>query len=174
MVGSDLDEQQAHTVFITIVSQRPLQVVAKVSEKELPDFKAGQSTEVIPTADDELSLEGKVASVSTVPDAGGKFSVDIDVDLTDAPTWLVAGMTCEANVTVYNKQSAIVIPSSYVATDDEDDKQKYVMLLSDKDEPTRKDVKLGRKKDKRVEVLSGLSEGDRIVKEEKKDKSKED
>lgn len=164
----------ANTVFMTVVSQRPLQVVAKVTEKELPDFKAGLPAEVIPAADDELALKGKVTAVHGVPDAGGKFAVEIDVDLDNAPNWLVAGMTCQANVTVYDKKSAIVIPSSLVQTDEDDDKQKYVMLLSEDDKPARKDVKLGRKKAKLVEVLSGLSAGDRIVKEAKKDQSKED
>ncbi len=164
----------ANTVLMTVVSQRPLEVESRIAEKDLPDFKVGLPAKVMPAADEDISLPGKIAKVLSVPDAAGKYMVSIDLDLDNAPEWLVAGMTCEANVTVYDNESAIVIPSSYVQTDEDDDKQKYVILLGDNEKPTRKDVKLGRKKDKKVEVLSGLSAGDKIVKEKEEDKSKED
>jgi hypothetical protein len=47
------------------------------------------------------------------------------------------------------------------------------MVLDPKEEePVRRNVKLGRSKDKLVEVLRGLNEGDEIVKKEKEEKEK--
>nr|MBA3484273.1 hypothetical protein [Pirellulales bacterium] len=44
-------------------------------------------------------------------------------------------------------------------------KQKYVMVqVEDEDKPVRRDIKLGKSKDKEVEVLKGLKKGDEIVK----------
>ena len=83
---------------------------------------------------------------------------------------MVAGMTCEANITVYENEEAVVIPQDLVQTDEDNEKIKYVMLVDpEEDEPVRRKVKLGRKKGKNVEVLKGLEEGDEIVKEEKKE-----
>ena len=62
-----------------------------------------------------------------------------------------------------------------VQTDEEDETTKYVMLVDpDEEEPVRRDVKLGRRKDKLVEVLRGLDEGEEIVKEEIEKSSKDD
>jgi multidrug efflux pump subunit AcrA (membrane-fusion protein) len=84
-------------------------------------------------------------------------------------------MTCQATVKVYENKSALVIPTGMVQTDEEDETTKYVMLVDpEEEEPVRRDVKLGRSKDKLVEVLKGLEEGDEIVKEEKKEESSKD
>lgn len=162
-----------NSVLMTIVKQRPLHVETNLAEKNLPDFKSGLAAQIVPTADDELELPGKVTSILPIPDAGNKFQMLLDADLADAPEWLVAGMTCDVTVTVYENKSALVIPTDMVQTDEEDEKIKYVMVLDPKEEkPVRRNVKLGRSKDKQVEVLRGLEEGDEIVKEEKKDKEK--
>ncbi|MCA9229930.1 MAG: HlyD family efflux transporter periplasmic adaptor subunit [Planctomycetales bacterium] len=157
-------------VIMTVVQQRPLYVQAALSEKELPDFIAGQSATVVPAGDSELELPGKVTEVSAVPGGDRKFATLIEVDMADAPDWLVAGMTCKANVTVYENAAALVIPTELVQTDEDNKKSKYVMLVDrETEKPVRRDVKLGREKEKLVEVLSGLNEGDEIVEEEKSD-----
>ncbi len=159
----------ANKVLMTIVQQHPLLIEAALTEDELPDFEDGLAATIIPTADDEVELTGKVTRVSTVPDGKKKFVVQLEVDTDDAPQWLVAGMTCKVKVTTYENKKAIVIPTALVQTDEDDEKIKYVMLVeSEEAEPVRRDVKLGRTKGKLVEVLEGLDEGDLIVKEEKK------
>lgn len=164
-----------NTVLMTIVKQRPLHVETSIPEKDLPDFKTNLTTVITPSADDKLRLSGNVKSVQGVPDTGNRFEMLLNVDLSDAPDWLVAGMTCEIKAKVYENQAALVIPTDLVQTDEEDDTVKYVMIVdAEQEEPVRREVKLGRSKDKLVEVLEGLEEGDEIVKEEKKDESSKD
>ena len=159
----------ANSVLMTIVQQRPLHVEAKISEKELPDLKQGQITSIVPSADKERHFSGKVLEIASIPGASSKYTVQLEFDPSDIPDWLVAGMTCDALVTVYENKQALVIPTDLVQTDEDDGKIKYVMLVdSDEDEPVRREVKLGRKKGSLVEVLKGLDEGDEIVKEKKK------
>jgi len=123
---------------------------------------------LVPAGDKKLELPGKVTEVSTIPGGDKKFVALLEVDTTSAPEWLVAGMTCKAKVTIYENQSALVIPTKLVQTDEDDEKIKYVMLVDPKEEkPVRREVTLGREKGKLVEVLKGLDEGDEIVKEEK-------
>ena len=170
----------AKTVVMTIVKPGALHIVSKLSEKELPDVAADMKATLLPTADKKQELEGKVTHVDTIPGATNKFQVKLEVDLSDAPEWLVAGMTCDAKIVTYENKEALVIPNDHVQTDEDNDKIKYVMLVvSDEDEveenePLRRNIKLGRKKGKIVEVLKGLEEGDEIVKEEKKDDDKKE
>ena len=164
-----------NTVLMTIVQQNPLHVETKLTEKNLPDFKPNQAAMITPGADDKLKLPGKVVEIKPIPDASGNFATHLEVDLSDVPEWLVAGMTCKTKVTVYENKNAILIPVDMVQTDEEDETNKYVMLVeSEEADPVRRDVKLGRSKDKLVEVLRGLNEGDQIVKEEKKEHSSKD
>jgi len=164
-----------NTVLMTIVKQRPLHVETKLTEKDLPDFKTDLAAVITPEADDDLKLKGKITEIQSIPDAANRFEMLLSVDLSDAPEWLVAGMKCETTVKVYENKQALLIPTDLVQTDEEDETTKYVMLVdSEKDEPVRRDVKLGRSKDKQVEVLRGLDEGDEIVKEEKKKESSKD
>ena len=163
------------SVLMTIVKPGALHIESSLGEKNLPDVKAGMKTTYLPTADKELKLVGKVAHVDSIPGASNKFTVKFDVDLTDSPEWLVAGMTCDAKVVTYENKEALVVPLDLVQTDEENEKIKYVMLVDEEEEePTRRKVKLGRKKGKVVEVLKGLEEGDEIVKEEKKDDEDKD
>jgi HlyD family secretion protein len=161
-----------NSVLMTIVKQRPLNVLTSIPEKDLPDFKSGQVASITPTSDKDVSLSATVSKIGTVPGGNKKFELHLDLENNDVPEWLVAGMTCAVKVRVYENEKALLIPTDMVQTDEEDKKQKYVMLLAEDDqEPTRRDVKLGRTKDKMVEVLEGLKESDKIVKEEKKDSS---
>ncbi|MEM9658335.1 MAG: HlyD family efflux transporter periplasmic adaptor subunit [Planctomycetota bacterium] len=163
----------ANTVVMTVVKLRPLRVEASVGEKDFPSLQKGQQVEVSPVADEEVQLEAKVDSIALAPGAGNKFEVALDVDARDAPEWLVPGMTCKAKVTTYEAKDAIVIPSDLVQSDADDDDKKYVMVL-DGEEEIRRDLKLGESSGDEVEVLNGLSVGDKIVKDGKDDEDDED
>jgi multidrug efflux pump subunit AcrA (membrane-fusion protein) len=104
-----------------------------------------------------------------------KFSVQVGLaDEDDAPEWLMPGMTCKASIVTYEAEDAVVIPADLLQTDADDKDKKYVMILEEEgDKPERRDLKLGKTKDKEVEVLRGLANGDRIVKGAK-DESKDD
>lgn len=159
----------ANSVLMTIVKPGALHIESSIGEKDLAEISESQTATVIPTADKDLEWSGKITSVQAVPGASNKFQVLLDFEAEDTPDWLAAGLTCDANVITYEKEDAVVIPQSMVQTDEGNDKIKYVMLVDpEEDEPIRRKVKLGRKKDKIVEVLKGLEPGDEIVKEDKK------
>ena len=160
----------AKSVLMTIVQPRPLHILSSFGEKMLPEMKEGLKTTISPVADEELEFTAKVAKFDTVPGKSNKFEIQFELDSSELPEWLVAGMTCKANVETYHNPDALQIPLDMVQTDEDDEELKYVMLVEEaKEEPVRKRVKLGHEKDKMVEVLEGLEEGDEIVKEEKKE-----
>lgn len=158
-----------NTVLMTVVQQRPLHVLTNVGEKEFPQFKDGMPAELELVADSDEELDAKVTRISGVPGGGKKFEMRLDVKKDELPEWLVAGMSCNIKIVTYDKKDALLIPEEMVQTDKDDDQIKYVMLVAeDEDEPVRREVKLGKKKDKQVEVISGLKAGDKIVREESK------
>ncbi len=164
----------SNTVLMTIVKQRPLVVTCYLGEKGLPDYRKSQDVLVIPAVDDKAEVSGRIEKLATVPGSSRKFEVQIEITGRDLPDWLVAGMSCSVKVKTYNKPDALLVPKDLVQTDEENEKVKYVMLLErENEEPVRREVKLGRSKEKLVEVLSGLAEGDKIVKEEPKKEDKE-
>jgi multidrug efflux pump subunit AcrA (membrane-fusion protein) len=129
---------------------------------------------VVPAADSEVELKGSVEKVADVPGGGNKFSVRIELKAENTPDWLMPGMTGKAKITTYDVEDAVVIAADLVQSDEDDPKKKYVMLqVEDEEKPVRREIKLGKTKDKEVEVLKGLKEGDEIVKGAK-DKASED
>ncbi len=164
-----------NSVVITIVKDRPMYVQTTVGEKEFPAVKEGQAATVAPLADDDVELAGSVKKLTDVPGSGNKFNVRINLESDDeGPEWLKPGMSCKAKVATYEAKDAIVVPAELVQTDEKNEKKKYVMLqVEDEAKPVRRDVKLGKTKDKEVEVLKGLKAGDEIVKGAK-DKADDD
>ena len=164
-----------NSVVMTIVKDRPMHVETAVGEKELPTVKAKLPAMVAPVADAEIELKAEVAKVADVPGAGNKFPVRVDLKSNDEPDWLMPGMTCKTKITVYDVKEAIVIPAELLQTDNEDPKQKYVMLqVEGEKKPVRRDAKVGKTKEKEVEIVKGLEAGDVIVKGAKDEKKGED
>ncbi|HEX6963355.1 MAG TPA: HlyD family efflux transporter periplasmic adaptor subunit [Lacipirellula sp.] len=163
-----------NSVVMTIVKDRPLYVETSIGEKELPTVEEEQEVVVTPAADSDVELKGAVEEVASVPGGGNKFTVRVEIEGEDLPEWLMPGMTGKVKITTYEAEEAVVIPADLVQSDQDDPKQKYVMVeVEDEEEPVRRDIKLGESKDKEVEVLKGLEEGDVIVKGAK-DKSSDD
>ncbi|QDT00320.1 HlyD family efflux transporter periplasmic adaptor subunit [Adhaeretor mobilis] len=163
----------ANSVVMTVVKPRPMYVQTSIGEKDFPKIEKGLKTTISPVADSDLEFEGEIEEIATAPAGSNKFAVEMEVDLEDAPEWLMPGMTCKAKLTTYEAKDAVVIPQDYVNTDDDNSKLKYVLVCEDEDEePVRRKVILGKKKDKEVEILKGLEEGDEIVK--KADEKKND
>jgi hypothetical protein len=163
-----------NSVVMTVVKDRPLYVETSIGEKELPTVKPEQEATITPAADSEVELKGAVEKVANVPGGGNKFVVRVEIKSEKTPEWLMPGMTGKAKITIYDVKDAVVIPADLVQSDEENPKQKYVMLqVEDEEKPVRREIKLGKTKDKEVEVLKGLKKGDEIVKGAK-DKSPED
>jgi multidrug efflux pump subunit AcrA (membrane-fusion protein) len=163
-----------NSIVMTVVKDRPLYVETSIGEKELPTVKTEQEVTVTPAADSEVELKGAVEKVADVPGGGNKFVVRVEVKTEKIPAWLMPGMTGKAKITTYDVKDAVVIPADLVQSDEDNPKKKYVMVqVEDEDKPVRREIKLGKTKDKEVEVLKGLAKGDEIVKGAK-DKSSED
>lgn len=164
------------TVLFTIVSPRPMYILTSIDEKNRPDVKEGLEVEIKPVAESDLELNGKVTKLSPIPVSSGKFALEIEIEESDMPAWLVPGMANKATISTYTKKDAIVVPTKAVHDEEDDDSKKFVWIVDEKDakKPAEKrTVKLGKTKGDDVEVVEGLKAGDVISLEDEEKKKEE-
>jgi multidrug efflux pump subunit AcrA (membrane-fusion protein) len=156
--GGSASPQQ---VLMTIVSPTPETVRVEVAEKDLSNVRPGVTGHVLPTAFPDRRLPARVAEISPVPIAPGKF--DGSIQLAGKADDIVPGMACKVKLTSYQKQDAIAVPGSAVFTDDWDDTQQFVYLVTEDGKHERRTVTVGKKNDKQTEIVKGLNPGDEIL-----------
>jgi RND family efflux transporter MFP subunit len=132
---------------------RPLQAVAEVNEEDIPRVAAGQIVLLRTDAFANQRLEGKVYEITPMGDAVAK-TYRIRISLPD-DTPLHVGMSVEANVITREKKDALLIPADAV--------QGQQVLVLDGGRVRRRPVEIGIRGTRNVEVLSGLSEGERVA-----------
>ena len=107
--------------------------------------------------------------MSDVPAAPGSFDARFSVTLDRKAKWLMPGMTCKVKLVPYLKKDAISVPPKAVIADELDDRKHFVHVLDKNGQPQRRDVQLGEKTDKQVEILKGLNEGEKVLLEAPKE-----
>jgi RND family efflux transporter MFP subunit len=132
---------------------KPLQVVAEVNEEDIPRVQLGQTGLFRTDAFPERRLEGKVSEITPMGDIAAKtFRVKLALP-DDTP--LKPGMSVEANIVTREKPNALLIPADAV--------QGNAVFALDGAHVRKREVKIGIRGTREVEVLSGLSEGERVA-----------
>jgi RND family efflux transporter MFP subunit len=146
-----------------IASGDALEANAYVSELEVKKIAIGDLAEIeLSSVDgDKITLQSKIKNIyPTETVQNGVSSYKVVFDLAGQGSDLKSGMTGTANIKTSDQAGMIVVPQSSVFSDAE---SKYVMVMSG-GFPQRKDVQVGAYgTDGTVEVLSGLTEGDKIL-----------
>jgi RND family efflux transporter MFP subunit len=132
---------------------RPLQIVAEVNEEDIPRVAVGQTVLLRTDAFPERRLTGKVREVTPIGDPVAK-TYRIKAALPD-DTPLLPGMSVEANVVTREKADALLIPSDAV--------QGTSVLVVDGQRVRRRNIELGIRGTRAVEVLNGLSENEQVA-----------
>ncbi len=146
-------------VFMTIVQPRPLQVRVDVPEAQIRHVKPDVLVRLTPTAYPNVTFEGKVVSVSSVPTAPGQFEALIAVEDNKAGEAVLPGMACSLKVIPYENKAAVLVPEDAVFRDGND---RVVYVKTDAGHE-RRVVKVGRSANKLLEILEGLKAGETIL-----------
>lgn len=133
---------------------KPLLVVAEVNEEDIPRVEVGQRALLRADAFPDRSLEAFVDSITPKGDPVTK-TYRVRLALPEA-TPLLIGMTVEVNVVVSVKENALLVPVSAV-----DGTTVYV--LDGADQAYRRELEIGIRGTREIEILSGIDEGDRII-----------
>lgn len=132
---------------------KPLQVVAEVNEEDIPRVALGQVVLFRTDAFPDRRLEGKVREITPMGDVAAK-TYRVKIALPD-DTPLKPGMSVEANIITREQSNALLIPTEAV--------QGTVVYVLNGDRVHKREVKVGIRGARSVEILSGLDEGDRVV-----------
>jgi RND family efflux transporter MFP subunit len=132
---------------------KPLWVVAEVNEEDIPRVAVGQPVLLRTDAFAGRQLDGKVQEITPMGDAAAR-TYRIRIALPE-DTPLIVGMSVEANVVTRRKEGALLIPADAV--------QGNRVLVVEGDRVRRRQVTIGIRGARTVEVVSGLGEGERIA-----------
>ncbi|MGA2033403.1 MAG: hypothetical protein ABSG68_14200 [Thermoguttaceae bacterium] len=158
----------ANDVFMTIVQPHPLLLRAGVPEAQVQNVRPGVKGAFEPAALAGTKLPVVVARISAVPVAAGSFDAQFTLLADPRADALVPGMTGEIRLLAYQKSDVLSVPPKAVMTEDQDPQKQFVYVQGKDDKPEKRPITVGRRNDKQVEVLQGLSENDQVLLEKPK------
>ena len=163
------------TVIMRIADLSKKQIKAKVDETDIGNIRIGQEatftvdaftdkkftarvskisqTDVTNSWDTSLSSSSASSSTSVI-----YYYVTLDVD--DPENLLLPAMTARVVINTADRNDALVVPLSTLKTDAAGS---YVLVLQEDGTQETRYVETGIYSDEYVEILSGLSEGERVV-----------
>jgi HlyD family secretion protein len=157
---------QANDVVLTIVDTSTLMIRTSVPEKQLANVRRGGTGHAVWADSEECRCDVRVESISAVPIASGKFTAMLDVvHLNGAKRSVqpLPGMTCTVTLNAYAKLDALTVPPAAIHTDEWDEQKRYVYVVNDSGKSEKRSIAVGRRTDKKVEVLSGLRAGENVL-----------
>lgn len=105
----------------------------------------------------EVSVSGEAKN-----DATGMFTVKVSIPNADGK--IKVGMIADVVITTESIEKTLVIPADAVLQDTDD---KYYVYIADKNKAARKDIELGVMDSENAQILSGLTEGEKVIVEGK-------
>ncbi len=144
---------EAGQILFRIGVPRPLQVVAEVNEEDIPRVALEQTVLFRTDAFPDRALEGKINEITPMGDVAAKtFRVKIALP-DDTP--LKPGMSVEANIITREKPNALLVPADAL--------QGSAVFVVDGARARKRPVTVGIRGTRAVEILSGLSDGERVA-----------
>jgi RND family efflux transporter MFP subunit len=132
---------------------KPLQVVAEVNEEDIPRVKVGQVVLFRTDAFLGQRLEGTVRELTPMGDVAAK-TFRIKAALPD-DTPLKPGMSVEANIITREKPNALLVPADAI--------QGNAVFVVDGSRVRKREVEVGIRGTRQVEILSGLKDGEPVA-----------
>lgn len=153
---------------ILLPDTRHMVAALRVHEAMLPQIKPGQKVNVTIDARPGDPVEGNVAAIAVMAEDGGWVNPDlreytVRVELPDELDGsLKPGMRCSGRINLGRVENAIAVPIQAVFTEG---KQRVVYVIgpSGRNTLSRQVVQIGRASETQVEIIEGLSEGQRVL-----------
>jgi RND family efflux transporter MFP subunit len=158
------DVTSGGTTLFTIIRDRLLELQVNIPETQLPDIRVGSAVTITSDADERIQVQGRVRDISPLIDSATREAI-VSIDLPPSDV-LRPGMFLRASI-ITSSSEGLTIPADAVIPQSGGDARVYRVVDGDRVEAVT--VTLGDLLDSsdpdlaRIEVLSGLSQGDRIV-----------
>lgn len=151
----DIFKNESEDVFVRIY----------VSEKDISKIKEGQKAEITGDAFPGITYSGAVEEIAEnaiKQNAGAvqKTVIAVTIKLADADTHIKAGYTADVKILTSNTDELDIVPYEAV---NQDESGEFVYVFNS-GVAVRKDITTGRELSDGVEVVSGISEEDTLLK----------
>ena len=149
-IGEIVEQGQ---ILFRVGAPTPLHVVAEVNEEDIPRVAIDQTVLLRTDAFPGRRLEGKVYEITPMGDAVAKtYRIRISLP-SDTP--LHIGMSVEANIVTREKANALLVPADAVLGSR--------VFVIDGNRARARQIEVGIRGSRQVEVLSGLAQGERVA-----------
>lgn len=149
-------------VLMTIVDMAKMQIEALVDESDIGKVKLGQKVSFTVDAYPEKTFTGKVATISNKANVQQNvvyYGVLIDVDSPEG--LLKPTMTARVSLHIGERNQVLTVPTLAIR---DNRGQRFVQVLrKGQTEPEQVRITTGMSSEDRIEVVSGLNEGDIVV-----------
>jgi len=135
-----------------------LRLVLQIPESVAPQIHVGGSIKVHVQALDH-DYEGKISRFADSLDQQTR-TMETEVDFQNSDGKLIPGMFCEADFVHDKKANVLTVPVEAVNRTRSGDR---VFVVNSQDIVELRSVKLGQEDNTHIEVLSGLTEGERVI-----------
>ncbi|WP_047246352.1 efflux RND transporter periplasmic adaptor subunit [Maribacter thermophilus] len=154
------------TTIATIADLSRMIFEGKVDEGEVGKLKLGTPLKISLGAIEGVELDAKLRFIAPkgIEETGAvQFKIEADVDVTD-DIFIRAGYSANASMVLEKKEDILVIPEALLQFDKETDKPYVEVAVGSVDEQKfeRRDVETGISDGVNVEIISGLSEEDKV------------
>ena len=143
---------------LDVVDISLVRLVANVVEKDLRRVEQGERADVEVDAFPGEAFAGRVARVAPVLDPATR-TAQIEVEIPNPGNRLKPGMYARVNLTIEARTNALTVPSNSVVNVE----GKRGVFLAQNNTAAFRAVEIGIEETARVEVLSGVKDGDRVV-----------
>lgn len=156
------DSVDTLTSIMTIADPDLMRAGFDIYERDLSKVSMGQTVKVKSAAYPGQLFDGKIVFISPRVDSKSR-TIKIRVDIENEEHLLKFGMFVTGQIEVPTKEEVLFI--SQKAIQQIEDEQVVFMPSDEEDEFLIREVKAGRQINGKAEILSGLTEGERIVTE---------
>lgn len=144
---------------VDVVDIGSVRLVANIVEKDLKEIQTGEMAMVEVDAYPGEVFAGRIARVSPVLDPSTR-TAPIEVEIPNPGFRLKPGMYARVTITTDERKDALLVPSNAVV---DVGGRRGVFLAMENDTVSYRPVTVGIEEDESIEILDGVTEGDRVV-----------
>jgi RND family efflux transporter MFP subunit len=149
------------TKVASLIDAKNLYLELTVSESHLRKIEIGQQVRLKTHPLRDRNFVGVIEGMVPLIDDKSR-TAKVKVRLSELDTALVPGMFVRAEIALYENEGALVIPRSCLVQKEE---SAFVMVVDSQNQASLRTVEIGYATDEKVEIVSGLAEGEKIIAE---------
>ncbi|MEA1886606.1 MAG: efflux RND transporter periplasmic adaptor subunit [Bacteroidota bacterium] len=155
--GSQVDTRGK---IITVSDMSSLVIKSEVNEKYLTAIKKGRKLEIVLSAYPGDTLTGIISLVYPVVDPATR-SIRFDIRIQESSKQIFEGMMASVKIPVDTKEDVIAVPEKAVLVSTGN--QPFIYVLGKDSLVHHRNVETGIRSENRLEISSGLEEGEKII-----------